>query len=265
MYFNGVESPHYLVIPPDRIAATVPNSATTGKISVVNGTLTGFSNNDFVVSDAFNPMAVMGGPLRTGTRVAFVIDGKGYTGASGQEGGVGPNYTGFWEYNPTDNVWTQKAQFAGTARNGAIGFAIGLKGYVVTGHSTQSLKDCWEYNSVNNTWTKKNDFSGEARSGAAAFAIGQKGYVGMGVNSNGNSIVDFWEYNPVTDNWTQINNVPAALTPKEYGTSFAIGNKGYVGGGQATVTGRDFWEYDPATGDWTQKEIYLINQQPAHL
>lgn len=37
---------------------------------------------------------------------------------------------------------------------------------------------------------------------------------------------------------------------------FAIGNKGYIGGGHVNsgieITYRDFWEYDPATNSWTQ-------------
>lgn len=37
---------------------------------------------------------------------------------------------------------------------------------------------------------------------------------------------------------------------------FAIGNKGYIGGGHVNsgtaVTYQDFWEYDPATNSWTQ-------------
>lgn len=39
-------------------------------------------------------------------------------------------------------------------------------------------------------------------------------------------------------------------------TGFAIGNKGYYGGGHvnsgATINYKDYWEYDPATNSWTQ-------------
>ena len=31
------------------------------------------------------------------------------------------------------NTWTQKADFGGTARCGAVGFSIGSKGYIGTG------------------------------------------------------------------------------------------------------------------------------------
>ena len=39
----------------------------------------------------------------------------------------------FWEYDPTTNTWTQKANFGGTPRDGAVGFSIGSKGYIGTG------------------------------------------------------------------------------------------------------------------------------------
>ena len=40
----------------------------------------------------------------------------------------------FWEYDPAANTWTQKADFGGTARDGAVGFSIGSKGYIGTGY-----------------------------------------------------------------------------------------------------------------------------------
>ena len=52
----------------------------------------------------------------------------------------------FWEYDPATNAWTQKADFGGTARDGAVGFSIGSKGYIGTGYDgTGSTKDFWEY------------------------------------------------------------------------------------------------------------------------
>ena len=43
------------------------------------------------------------------------------------------HYKDFWEYDPTANTWTQKADFGGTARKNAVGFSIGTKGYIGTG------------------------------------------------------------------------------------------------------------------------------------
>ena len=39
----------------------------------------------------------------------------------------------FWEYNPSTNKWTRKADFAGGDWWGATGFSIGAKGYIGTG------------------------------------------------------------------------------------------------------------------------------------
>lgn len=43
-------------------------------------------------------------------------------------------------------------------------------------------------------------------------------------------------------------------------TGFAIGNKGYIGGGHINsgivITYKDYWEYDPATNSWTQIADY---------
>ena len=44
------------------------------------------------------------------------------------------NTKDFWEYDPVGNTWTQKADFGGTARYAAVGFSIGNKGYIGTGH-----------------------------------------------------------------------------------------------------------------------------------
>ena len=45
----------------------------------------------------------------------------------------------FWEYDPSTNTWTQKADFGGTARNWAVGFSIGNKGYIGTGYDLSGV------------------------------------------------------------------------------------------------------------------------------
>ena len=92
------------------------------------------------------------------------------------------------------DTWTQKANFTGTGRSGAVGFAIGSKGYIGTGNADAYTKDFWEYNPAANTWTQKADFGGTARSGAIGFSIRSKGYIGTGLD--GSYKKDFWEYNP---------------------------------------------------------------------
>ena len=104
--------------------------------------------------------------LPRNSAVGFSIGTKGYvgTGTSVQPGAGGPIILGggpipvslqqdFWEYNPTTNVWTQKANFtattpagAGITRSGAAAAAIGsTKGYIGTGTTGTSQQSFYEY------------------------------------------------------------------------------------------------------------------------
>src|SRR6266568_4087795 len=77
------------------------------------------------------------------------------------------------------DTWTQKADFAGTARYRAVGFSIGSKGYIGTGTATDGIKkDFWEYDPTANSWTQKADFGGVARYYSSGFSVSSKGYIG---------------------------------------------------------------------------------------
>jgi N-acetylneuraminic acid mutarotase len=152
------------------------------------------------------------------------------------------------------NTWTQKADFGGTARAGAVGFSIGNKGYIGTGNKgTVREKDFWEYNPVNNTWTQKADFGGGVRTLATGFSVGTKGYLGTGVDASV-SRKDFWEYNPATNVWTQKADFGGGL--RYSATAFSTNTKGYVGTGATNSPLSfpvNFWEYNPLNNVWTQK------------
>ena len=109
-------------------------------------------------------------------------------------------YKDFWEWDQATNVWTQKADFAGTSRFAAVGFSIVNKGYIGTGinYGTPSNinKDFWEWDQATNLWTQKANFAGNARSSAVGFSIGNNSYIGTGYGSDGNVLQDFWEYDP---------------------------------------------------------------------
>ncbi|OQP45001.1 hypothetical protein A4H97_33095 [Niastella yeongjuensis] len=54
--------------------------------------------------------------------------------------------------------------------------------------------------------------------------------------------------------WVRKRDFDIAVGGRTEGVSFAIGSKGYIGGGTNSGTFRsDFWEYDEATSTWTQK------------
>jgi len=151
------------------------------------------------------------------------------------------------------DTWTQKADFAGGGRYGAVGFSIGDKGYIGTGFvgiGSSDRNDLWEYDSNTDTWAQKADMGGQARTCAVGFSIGNKGYIGTGYYQ-GNRLRDFWEYDPVTNTWTERAKFPG--TKRWRAVGFSIGNKGYIGTGNDGDRTKDFWEYDPSTNSWTQK------------
>src|ERR1035437_8747223 len=100
--------------------------------------------------------------------------------------------------------WTSKASVPSPNRMGAVGFSIGIKGYVGGGQisSNSFTNDFWEWNQSTNVWTQKANIPGSGRADAAGFAIGNKGYLGTGVcyaTPPGEN--DFWEYDPSTHIW----------------------------------------------------------------
>jgi N-acetylneuraminic acid mutarotase len=74
-------------------------------------------------------------------KVGFSINGKGYLATGGRTTG-----TYVWEYDPTDDLWTERHIFEGSSRGGAVGFAIGNLGYVTTGsNGTSCFSDIWSF------------------------------------------------------------------------------------------------------------------------
>lgn len=218
-----------------------------------------------------------GGGIRT-SGVGFSIGNKGYIGTGiGYSSGL-VYYEDFWEFDPELSTWTQKADLGGNGVNmnlglqrvNAVGFSIGNKGYIGTGHKSggttpdQYLKDFWEYTPVSNSWLRKADCSDTTRHYAVGFSIGNKGYVGSGQPATNGLQADFWEYDPATDVWTR----KADIVPRHSGVGFSIGNKGYFGTGIGISQAKhnDFYEFDPSDaslgldsngnplGKWTIKE-----------
>ena len=157
-------------------------------------------------------------------------------------------------------TWTQKADFGGTPRMYAIGFAIGTKGYIGTGWNGAGRNDFWEWDQATNVWTQKSNVPGPARDEAIGFAIGTRGYIGTGEDTTyiGNS--DFWEWNGDTNSpsynvWTKKSDFGGGTIIA--GIGFSIGSKGYIGTGQGNSSVNGFWEWDQATNVWKQMADFL--------
>jgi len=153
-----------------------------------------------------------------------------------------------YKYSPVTNSWSQKANFIGPARDVAVAFAIGGKGYYGTGDNGTVLMDFYEYDALADNWTQKNDFAGHARTDAIGFAIDCKGYIAVGDTDNGSmrttALNDLWQYEPATDAWLRKADMPSTIGRDEC-AFFVIGHKAYVGLGADPVCQYDFFQYTP--------------------
>jgi N-acetylneuraminic acid mutarotase len=212
---------------------------------------------DSILSTATNKKVYV--PARNAA-VAFSIGTKGYIG-TGTDGDF--YLKDFWEYNSVSNVWTQKADFGGTARRGAVAFVLGKDGYVGTGYDGNSQKDFWKYDTTSNTWALiTNGFSGSKRQNAASFVINGKAYICTGTD-NGGYLDDFWNFDGT--NWTKlrpISNTSSESYDDDYNivrsnaVGFASSTHGYIAMGYNSSVLKTVWEYDYINDLWSQKTSF---------
>ena len=197
---------------------------------------------------------------------AFAIGDTLYIGfgLGGQNSGY---LTNFWKIAPqADNSWIKLENQPPPEmlpRSDALAFVIQDKAYLGAGRTImngteKALNDFWQYDPATGRWKKmaglwrstpNPEYKG--RFNAAAFAIGNNGYIGSGADI-GLVLQDFWEFTPPTNpqdtgSWRWHSNFPG--TPRFSAASFAIGSKGYLGGGQIFTNSfylGDFWEFTPS-------------------
>ena len=186
--------------------------------------------------------------------VGFAINGLGYCGTGYQEV-VGPNstffiaYSDFYEYDPANDSWTQKALFPGTQRGWAIGASVGGLGYVGLGSNAAqnaSFNDFYEYNPQTNTWTAKAAFNSMAGD-AMAFRQGTRIFVCGGFNfGNPGMYSTMRSFDPANNTWSA--EAPMS-SPIAGAVAVTIGNRAFAGTGyDAAFNERsDWWEFTSPT------------------
>jgi len=184
---------------------------------------------------------------------SFTINNRGYViFSNGQNHYPGTStITQLWEYDPTKDRWTRKADFPGVNRNSAVAFSIGSKGYFVSGRYNDSQgslhypKDFWEYDPSSDSWTQKKDFPGADMAMAFGFSIGNSGYVVTGWSEK-----KLYRYDQDNNTWTYIGEYPGKGYINVNG--FVINNKCYLGlgGDNSGYSVSDFWEFDPGENSW---------------
>ena len=176
--------------------------------------------------------------------VGFSIGSKGYVG-TGYLSNSNHYYKDFWEYDPGTNSWTSKADVGGTggsARQAAIGFSVGNKGYIGTGYNGSIfLKDFWEYDSGQEflycSFSGLGIWKWDGSNWAQITPNNPQMMVISGSNLYGTfAFTGIWKWNGAT--WTQVttNNpdLVAANAAALYGS----------------FTGNGIWKWDGST--WTQ-------------
>jgi hypothetical protein len=145
--------------------------------------------------------------------VAFAVGTMGYISAG--MGCCGANAKDLYQYNPSTNSWTARANYTtGFGLYNATGFGIGTKGYLVTGEddagvTPQTLRQ-WEQST--NTWSVTVPFPGSGRQQSTSFVVNNCGYVITGRDGTG-SLAEVWRFCPPTVLPIEL----AGFTGKNYG------------------------------------------------
>lgn len=201
-------------------------------------------------------MASFPGVGRTAT-VSFSLGGKGYLGTGYNDELDTRELDDFWEYDPIADAWTQKADFPGSKRYSAVGFALSGNGYIGTGYDGNYLKDFWKYDPSTNSWTQAVSLYGSKRESATAFVIADRAYIATGRN-NGSYLYDFWAFDPTTEGWTELAkydedddyDIYISAISRYNCVSFVVDGLGYLANGISDSYSSSIYSYDPVNNVW---------------
>lgn len=83
-----------------------------------------------------------GSNITRSNAVVFVMNDLAYL----STGNISAVTGSTWAYHIANDTWSLKTSFEGTAREGAIGFAVNGRGFITTGHNSSSrFDDLWEF------------------------------------------------------------------------------------------------------------------------
>ena len=192
--------------------------------------------------------------------VAFAIAGKGYVALGRNQAGT--QLKDCWQYDPTSNSWSEKAEFSGIARVKATANVLNGKAYVGLGfninygvyNDSACLKDFWVYEPLDDKWTQLANLPSNATDACVSFVFNNSIYIGAGFNG-ANFTNEFWKYDPQQNTWTRLNDFPGL--PRAGAVACSNGNQVFFGTGYRTVNENDLWEYLPLTDTWKKLKPML--------
>jgi N-acetylneuraminic acid mutarotase len=165
----------------------------------------------------------------------FSIGNKGYLGLGHYNSGPNGNIAkaDIWEYDPTNDSWTQKADYGGGATYGATAFTIGQFAYV--GAHVYGSAEFYKFDPIANIWTQITS-SPEGASDHVSFSLNGKGYF---ITTS-----SYYQYKPQNDAWALMGSNPSSVGA--WSNAFSIGEKGYL-----LTTNGVLYEYKEITNTWT--------------
>lgn len=190
------------------------------------------------------------------TCVGFSLDGKGYVCAGAATSTT--DLKDLWQYDPSTNAWSQKADFPGDERRELAAFTVGNYAYVGNGRNVSSgtiYKSFYKYDPGNNSWSPIADCPSE-RYTSTGFSIDNMGYITCGILPGTSRYRDLYAYNPGTNSWAKKASLPDTAMERSYACVVSANHKAYLMGGFNGVSVADFYEYDPANDAWTRKPNY---------
>ncbi len=188
-------------------------------------------------------------PASVNASVTFSINGKGFV-------YIGRTTNNFYMYDPSTNVWSQKANYPGLGIDGATGFSIDSFGYIGGGSSSSNfaLESFYQYNPSTDTWTAKASLP-DSIQGAFGFSLNSIGFIAGG-SENGQNKKTTFAYDPSTNTWSLKDSMPFAMA---YGVANIANGKGYCGFGKSVGFNLDsFYEYNPMLNKWQKMADYRL-------
>uniref|UniRef100_UPI0037BFBC79 Ig-like domain-containing protein n=1 Tax=Flavobacterium sp. TaxID=239 RepID=UPI0037BFBC79 len=115
--------------------------------------------------------------------VGFSLNGKGYlcTGYNATSSG-NIFLNDLWEYDQSNNTWSQKTSLPSLGRYASFGFSFNNKGYVLGGETNTATmtSQFWEYNPSTDSWSSLPNYIGGAKNYLSGFVINNSVYAGFG-------------------------------------------------------------------------------------
>ena len=197
-------------------------------------------SSQVIAADVWNQKSNLPAEGRHRT-TGFSIGNKGYMGLGHYNSGPNGNITkaDIWEYDPTNDSWTQKADYGGGATYGATAFTIGQFAYV--GAHVYGSSEFYKFDPIANTWTLIAPCP-EGGSDHCSFSLNGKGYF-IGPNN-------YYQYKPTNDAWALMGPNPTYVG--SWSNAFSVGEKGYL----LATNGGGLYEYKEINNSWIYRTSF---------